>query len=184
MNKGTWAVQRWFFLLLVMSTLLTSTSSAQEPPEERSCLSYAFTVSENHHFLVADNSSLFGGNLTIVHNCESASLFVDVEFIAGSNNTFKTQIEFGVHNLTLSLDDGVELNFEMVRFYPDRLNWEFDWLEIQESKPTFIEAGAVDLQINYAVSFSIVIVWVLSTYVYWQLINNYTQRTFVEEVVK
>jgi hypothetical protein len=184
MNNGSWAVQRLVFLLVALSALLLPTSSAQEPPSESSCLAYAFTISENHHFLVADNSSLFGGNLTVIHNCDYATLFVDGEFVAGSNNSFKTQIELGFHNITIGLDEGVELNFNMVNFYPDRLNWEFEWLDIQESKPTFIEAGSVDVQINYAVAFSIVIVWVLSTYVYWQLINNYTQRNFIEEVVK
>ena len=184
MTRGGWAFQAWF--ILFMSALLVTpiTVNAQSPPAEKECIAYAFTESESHLFLIGKETMLFGSNLTVVHNCAYASIELNGSIMAGSNDSFTIPIEPGLYNITIGLDDNRTLEFDNVRFFPERLNWEFEWLEIQESRPTFIELAKADVQLNWAVSFSIVIVWVLSTYVYWSLINSYTQRTFVEEVAK
>lgn len=173
---------RFRFLIFALLVCLLSPVAAQTPPEPKECLAYAYTESQNHYFLIQNNSSIFGSKVYVEHNCQEIEIHLDGEFYISSTSNFDFVIDQGLSNFTFYLDNNRTLTYDNVLFYPDRLNWEFEWQTIESQKPTFIELAKADIQLNWAVSFSIVIVWVLSTYVYWALINNYTQRTFVEEV--
>ncbi len=165
-----------FFGLL----LLIPQSAGETPPNE--CLAYAYSDSESHSFLVRDNSSNFGSTLNVVHDCERIELWVDGEVKAVSNESFFSYtIEPGVHNLSL-IADGFEQNYSFVSFYPDRLEWEYQWIQLTGADIEFIEVGKATIQENWAAFLSIIITWFLSTYVYWQLVQNYVQKNFIEEV--
>lgn len=181
------------FVVLLSVVSLLPTVSGQDPPvdddqgqqeeDEKSCLFYAYTSSENHRFLLGPNSSMFGERLMIVHNCQEVEIFLDGFFEASSGSNFSITIEPGIHNITI-LSNSSESKFENVVFYPERLEWEFDYQFIQESKPTFIDLETHKTQANWAVIVGILIVWVLNVYVYWSLISSYVDRNFIEEVVQ
>lgn len=166
--------------------LLLPSVTAQDPPVEddaKGCIAYAYTESENHYFLIKDNSSVFGNSLKIVHNCRELEVYADGFFAASSSENFTLSLEPGLHQIVLVGDEFNE-TFRDVMFYPDRLNWEFDYIELQESKPQFIELELSEIRTNWAVGVGIVVVWVLTTYVYWSLISSYIDRNFIEEVVQ
>jgi len=172
------------FVILVAVCILLPTVSGQGPPvDENSCIAYAYTNSENHLFLLGQNTSMFGSTLNIVHNCEELEIYVDGFFQASSSTDFSILIEEGIHNITIQSNE-FNQTFGSVMFYPDRLNWEYEWQIIENSKPQFIDIELAALQTNYAVGIGIFIVWVLSTYVYWSLISSYVDRNFIEEVVQ
>ncbi len=181
-GKNTpWVLEskNWVFLLVLLLT--PSLAQAQDPPSSKQCLAYAFTSSEPHLFLIGDNTSVFGNEIQINHDCDDLQLFIDGEFAAASNSNLTYSIEPGRHNITMIFDNQT-LTMENVDFYPDRLEWEYEWEQLEEQKSAFISISDSNFQINWAVAFSIVIVWVLAVYVYWQLINSYVERTFIEEV--
>jgi hypothetical protein len=169
-------------LLAVVSLL--PTVSAQDPPvDHEGCIAYAYTKSENHLFLLGQNTSMFGSTLNVVHNCQELEIYVDGFFQASSSTDFSILIEQGIHNITIQSNE-FNATFGSVVFYPDRLDWQYEWTIIQESKPQFIDIELAALQTNYAVGIGIFIVWVLATYVYWSLISSYVDRNFIEEVVQ
>lgn len=181
-EKNTaWVLEskKWVFLLVLLLT--PSLAQAQDPPSSSDCLAYAFTSSERHLFLIGENTSVFGQKISINHNCEELQLFVDGEFAAASNSNLSYSVEPGRHNITLIFDNQT-LIMNNVDFYPDRLNWEYEYEQLEEQKSAYISISDSTFQINWAVAFSIVIVWVLAVYVYWQLINSYVERNFIEEV--
>ena len=172
----------WFLLIVVL--LLHPTVKAQDPPVDDQCLAYAYTESESHYFLLRANSSMFGTTLNVVHNCQEVSIYVDGFFLASSSNDFSTIIEPGLKNITIEADNQT-FNYGNVNFYPDRLEWEYQY-EITFDQPT---REMIDLELsysraNYAVGIGIFMVWVLVTYVYWSLISAYVDRNFIEEVVQ
>lgn len=167
------------FVLLVFLLLPANTAAA--PPSQ--CLAYAFTESENHAFLVQDNSSNFGSKLKIKTDCSSIELIIDGARVATSNSSyFEYQIDQGIHNITLN-GDGFNETYNNVIIYPDRLNWEYEWNELTGKDIEFIDITKASLQENWASFLSVVIAWFLSTYVYWQLVQSYIQRNFIEEVM-
>ncbi len=162
--------------------LLIPQAMADEAPPSQECLAYAYTESESHSFLVRDNSSNFGNVLKVVTDCESIELWVDGERAVFSNKTaFSYQLEQGLYNLSL-VADGFEENYSYVSFYPDRLEWRYDWIQLNGGGIEMIEAGKATIQENWASFLSIIITWFLSTYVYWQFVQTYVQRNFIEEV--
>ena len=181
-SKGLGRVIGASLLVLLLSSPL---ASAQDPPEtvQEDCLFYAYTVSERHRFMLADNVSVFGTEVNLIHNCEEITIRLDGEFYLNTKNNATFTIEPGIYNMTVEAENQ-SIEWGQISFYPDRLNWEFEWELLNEEPSSFIDAATADIQINWAVSFSIVIVWVLSVYVYWSLINSYTQRNFIEEVVQ
>jgi hypothetical protein len=170
-------------VLVLASVLLLPIATAQDPPvdDREECLAYAYTSSENHLFLLGENVSMFGERLVIVHDCEEVEVFIDGVFQAGSSSNFALIVEPGTHNISIE-GSGFNDSFSNVVFFPDRLEWEYDFQLIQESKPQFIEINLAQLQTNWAVGIGIVVVWVLTTYVYWSLISSYVDRNFIEEV--
>ena len=182
-SKGLGQVIAGSLLVLLLSS---PTASAQDPPADSSaegCLFYAYTISERHYFMLEDNASVFGEEVNLVHNCEEITINLNGEFYLNTQQNATFTIPQGLHNLTVFVENQ-SIQWNNVAVYHDRLDWEFEWEILNEKPDSFIDAATADVQINWAVSFSIVIVWVLSVYVYWSLINSYTQRNFVEEVVQ
>lgn len=180
-KKTSWVFEskKWFPLLVILLT--PSFATAQGPPSSKECIAYAYTSSEPHFFLIRENTSVFGNTIFINHNCNEIQLFIDEQFSAASNSNLSYNVDQGRHNITI-LYDNQTMSFENVDFYPDRLEWEYEYNLIEEQKSAFISISDSNFMVNWAVAFSIVIVWVLAVYVYWQLINSYVQRTFIEEV--
>jgi len=169
-------------LIVLGLLLLIPPSVAGETPPSQECLAYAYSESESHSFLVRDNSSNFGTVLNVVQDCGTIELWVDGERAAVSNKSvFSYSVDPGVHNLSL-IGDGFEENYSFVSFYPDRLEWRYDWIRLNNADAQFIDVGKATIQENWASFVSIVITWFLATYVYWQFVQTYVQRNYIEEV--
>ena len=170
------------FLFVTLGILLLPSVSGQDPPlEEKDCLFYAYSEAGNHYFLIQNNSVVFGEKIEIKHNCEYLQVFSNGEFLAGSSNSFNVQIEIGLNNMSFEYDNRTEnYTFEVI---PDRLNWEFEYENLQSQRVEFISIDTANTQEVYASIFSIIIVWVLCVYVYWRLIESYVNKNFIEEVV-
>lgn len=172
------------FLFVALGILLLPSVNGQDPPVDNSkeCLFYAYTSSEDHNFLIQNNSIVFGQTMKVKHNCQFIEISSNGEFLARSNNSFEVQIEQGINNLTFQTNSSVQyFNFEV---YPDRLNWEYEYNELINQNNEFISIDVSNSRENWASIFSIIIVWVLTTYVYWKLIESYVNKNFIEEVVK
>lgn len=177
-------------VFFVVGIYLLPMASAQDPPvessseNEKECLFYAFTTSENHNFLITNNTSVFGTNVSLIHNCENVELRVDGVFYASSNNSFNFKIESGIYNITIISEEKIEF-FSNVLFYPDVLLWEsqYEYLINPPIEKEYIDIDLAESQQNWSVALGILMVWVLSTYVYWKLIQSYTDKNFIEEVV-
>jgi hypothetical protein len=172
-------------ILAAVVLLLLPTVQAQGPPvdDSKECLAYAYSKSEVHLFLVDDGKALFGNNLTIVHNCDRVSIYFDNEFQASSSSNFTIPIQPGTFDITIQINAS-NTTFENITVFPDRLDWEYQYQMVLNFEEPYIAISESDFQINYAVGFSIVIVWVLAVYVYWSLINAYVERNFIEEVIQ
>lgn len=171
----------WFVFLLVLFP--SSSAYAQGPPAEKECIAFAYTNSENHYFLIKSNSSIFGQDVFIEHNCGSIEVMLNGSFYASSESDLNFRIESGLQNMTIIGDNNTWF-YDNVSIYPDRLNWEYDFNLLNERDSKFIDITIANTQINWAVALSITMVWVLSTYVYWSLISSYVDRNFIEEVVQ
>ena len=171
-NKGF-----WFFLAVI---LLTPHTSAHASP----CISYAYTESGNHQFLIGNNTSNFGDNLTVIHNCDNVSITLDGEFFAFLTVGAKIPIPPGLHQINMTYDNQT-VSYQNVMIYPDYLNWEanYEFYTI-EPQVEYIEKSILESTTNWAVFLGIGITWILCVYVYWNLINSFVQRNFIEEVVQ
>jgi len=173
------------FLFIALGLFLLPSVNAQDPPsqEDKPCLFYGYSSSMNHYFLVQNNSMVFGNNLTFVHNCEFISITQDGEFIVSSNSSVLLNIEPGTTNLTVETNDRIQ--YFQIEVFPDRLDWELDYEMLDYQEPSeLISLDLSNTRENWAVAFSIVIVWLLATSVYWKLIQSYVNKNFIEEVVK
>ena len=172
-------------IIIVFACFLFLTPSVQGSPYQQSA--YAFSQSGDHYFLVQNNSSLFGNNITIVHNCEKIIVDLNSSFFAQSNSSkLKISIQPGLYDISLHCDNAT-FNYSNVLFYPDQLQWvqQFEQLNYFEL-PTLdmIILEEAENLANWGSFWSILIVWLLTTYVYWNLINHYVQRNFIEEVIE
>lgn len=174
----------WLCCILMGSYLLPVSSSATPP--DYSCLAYAYTSSEGHKFLIDDNTINYGSNMSIIHNCDSISVYFDDVFQASSSNNFTLILEPGIYNMTLRGENST-FEYSNVQVLPDRLTWIDEWNSYQKAinlDIELIDIASATVQANWGVFWGVIIVWVLSTYVYWNLINNYIQKNFIEEVVQ
>ena len=173
-------------LFVALGLLLLPSVAGQEPPveENKPCLHYGYTSSESYNFLVQNGTKLFGNNLNIIHNCDYLQVNLNGEFYASSNNSMIIEIPLGINNLTVETNEYTR-NYQ-VEVFPDRLEWEGDFLLLNRGNQDteFISIDLSNSRENWASAFSILIVWVLTTYVYWKLIESYVNKNFIEEVVK
>ena len=173
------------FLFVALGILLLPSVNGQDPPvdQEKPCIFYAFTSSEEYNFLIQNNSKLFGSEIQIIHNCEYLQVDLEGQFYARSNNSMMIDIGEGFHNMTITTNNQSR-DFQ-IEIFPDRLEWEGQYTRLFEIPETeFISIDTSNTRENWASIFSIVIVWVLTTYVYWKLIESYVNKNFIEEVVK
>lgn len=179
-HEASWRFGFWFFTTGAILLLLAP--SAHASPDQ--CLAYAYTSSGNHFFLIQDNSSNFGSNVSIVSNCDNVTIEIDGEFYAQISKNTQIPINPGLHNFSL-ISENFTANYSNVLFYPDYLEWELNYqLTYLDDEVNFIDAAILEARTNWAVFFGIVIVWILCVYVYWNLINTFVQRNFIEEVVQ
>tara|TARA_X000001316_G_C918779_1_gene32916 strand:- start:558 stop:1097 length:540 start_codon:yes stop_codon:yes gene_type:complete len=165
-----------FIVLVVFSPPITQAASPPEP-----CLAYAFTESDSHRFLVASNSTSYGNELNLIHNCGRAEIWIDGSFYAEGESGISVSIEPG--NYTVELrgenESWTYSNFEI---RPDRLDWDFNFSLVYAPSENLIPESEAKVMQNWAAGATGLIIWVLCVYVYWNLINSYTQRNFIEEV--
>ena len=166
-------------IMFIIGVILLPLGTATAAPGD--CLAYAYTESGNHAFLIQENSSNFGNNITIITNCENLTIELDGVFLAQISKNTTIGIEPGLHNFSLE-GSGFSQTFSNVLFYPDFLQWESNYRLEMNQEVNFIDSALVEAQTNWAVFFGVVIVWVLCVYVYWNLINSFIQRNFIEEV--
>jgi hypothetical protein len=173
------------FLFIAFGILLLPSVNAQDPPDsqEEPCLFYAYSFSQNHYFLIQNDAILYGNNLTLIHNCEYVRIYKNNEFVIESNNSINMVIEPGIQNFTIETNEYTRTY--QVEIIPDRLEWERQYEQLFiEPQDEFISINLSNDRENIASIFSIIIVWVLTTYVYWKLIESYVNKNFIEEVVK
>ena len=169
---------------LVLGGWLPPVVSAQggqvSPPD---CLAYAFSSSESHHFLARDGSIMFGSNVTVEHNCARVEVYLNGTYAGGTNaSTFNVPIPPGEYDILIHAPATNQTWNHSVQVIPDRLGWEYEWIQLQLERPTFIDQDDSTRMQNWAAGITALIIWVLTTYVWWNLINSFIQRNFVEEV--
>lgn len=181
-----------FGLSVIIGVLLLSslnTIQAEPPIQENDCLIYGYTSSGEHYFLMKSGSSMFGTNVTFENNCEKIDVYVNGNYTASSFNSsqLKINLEPGVYDISIISENNRSLFFNNVTVYPNALTWVNDYnewkypnLNIEE----YISLTSAMAKENWASILSILIVFVLVTYVYWNLINSYVDRNFIEEVKK
>lgn len=172
------------FLFVALGILLLPSVNGQDPPvDDKPCIFYAYTSSEEYNFLIQNNSKVFGEEIRIIHNCEYLQVNVEGEFLARSNDSLMVELSPGFHNFTIETNE--QTREYQIEIFPDRLEWEGQYIQLfDEPKSEFISIDISNTRENWASIFSIVIVWVLTTYVYWKLIESYVNKNFIEEVVK
>lgn len=162
-----------------MLALVTSPSAAAVSPPD--CLAYAYLESDDHRFLIGNNSTGYGSELHLIHNCGRAEILLNGEFLAEGETGLSVPIESG--NFTIEIrSENNSWRYSNFEVRPDRFDWDFNFsLTYYQSEKMISESEAVQMQ-NWAAGATGLIIWVLCVYVYWNLINSYTQRNFIEEV--
>lgn len=157
--------------------------SAQVAAADPPCLAYAFSTSDNHYFLAQDGAVMFGDNLTVQHNCQRLEVFVNGSYEGGTNgSSIRVPLEAGSFDIVLFAPaDNQTWNYS-VEVLPDRLGWSFEWEQIQLNRPQYVDQDESTRLQNWAAGITALIIWVLATYVWWNLVNSFVQRNFVEEV--
>lgn len=175
---------------LVFILLFTSiTPATADPPiqNENECLIYSYSESGNHLFLLGNNKTLFGNNITIIHNCQEITVNINGNFSAfTTNNKVTIPINYGINDIQI-INENKSYTYKNVTFIPDRLSWELDYYDWQFNSSftikEYIELSKATAQANWASILSIVVVFCLTTLVYWHLINAYVDKNYFEEVI-
>ena len=170
--------------VILLLPLFSFPAYAQPPGQE--CVAYAYTESDNHLFLLGDNKSGFGSNLKVVHDCPYIEIFMNGNFtVFTEEKTFEFPVSPGYYNVTLQSNNST-FTYNNFNLLPDRLTWQYEYYEWQNefdyTIDEYITMTKATAQANWASILSIVVVFVLVTYVYWHLINSYIDRNFCEEV--
>ena len=179
-----------FFILgvIILQPLVSPTAYAEPPNSsiDRECLIYAYAESGNHLFLLESNKTVFGENVTVIHNCESIEIFSNGTFEAFTNlSKFNLVITQGLNNLEFR-SNNYSKNITNLLVMPDRLSWEFEFYEWdnrnQITFEEYISISKAQAAQNWVSILSIVVVFTLTTMVYWHLINSYVDRNYCEEI--
>ena len=143
------------FLFVALGILLLPGVNGQEPPvDDKPCIYYAYTTSDEYNFLLQNNSKLFGNNLRIVHNCDYVKLYVEGEFYAQSNNSLILDLAIGSQNITIQTNE--YSRDYLIEVFPDRLEWEGELLllDFDNQKTEFIAIDLSNSRENWASIFS------------------------------
>ena len=181
-----------FGISVILGVLLLSslnTIQAEPPIQENDCLIYGYTSSGEHYFLMRTGSSMFGTNITFVNDCQNIDVYVNGNYTASSFNSseLKINLEPGVYDISIISENNRSLFFNNITVYPNALTWVNDYNDWKYPKiniEEYISMTSAIAKENWASILSIVIVFVLVTFVYWNLINSYVDRNFIEEVKK
>lgn len=180
-QHGLWAL---IAALLLTPFAASSGAVAQGPPaEESGCLAYAFTRSSGHAFLLESNSTVYGSEAFVVHNCGNVTVSINGTFAAQGETGLRVPLPAGMMDFRVESQGLVLIDAYSVESRPDRLEWEYEWQVIQENKPISVDPNHVAIQQNWAAGLTALIVWVLSVQVFWHLVNAFVQRNYVEEVL-
>ncbi len=176
-----------FFLTVILFSVIVTPAKADPPnPNQGECFSYAYTESGDHIFLIDSNKSVFGDYVTIKHNCDYIEVLVNGNFTAFTEeNKLIIPLDFGLQNITI-LSNNYSYSVTNLTVFPDRLAWEYEynqWMGGDYSLQEFIELSKAQARENTASIISIIIVFSLVTFVYWNLINSYIDRNYCEEVI-
>lgn len=166
--------------VFVVVGFLPPPSSAAAPPD--SCLAYAFTQSEEHFFLLESNATLYGDDLTMIHNCDQVAVYVDGIFFMSGDSGLDSSIQPGEYGLIELRSNESTWKHYNVTIRPDRLDWDFNFSLAYPEPPGMISEEEAEVMQNWAAAGTAFIVWVLCVYVWWNLVNAYVQRNFIEEV--
>lgn len=179
-QQGVWTL---IAFLLLAPLAASSGAGAQTPPEEGGCIAYAFTRSQNHAFLLESNSTVYGGDAIVIHDCGNVTVAIDGAFAARGESGMNVPLPSGQFNMVITDDDqSILVEAIGVEMRPDRLEWEYEWEAIQSRQPVSVEPDFLSQQQNIAAGITALIVWVLSVQVFWHLVNGFVQRNFIEEV--
>lgn len=179
----------WLIFGVLLLPLISTNATAEPPIDENECLIYAYTESQEHYFLLESNKSAFGSNMTIVHNCEYIEVWINNTFTAYTDkDQIKFPLKLGLNNIQIKTENYTK-NISSLYIFPDRLSWQFEYLDWQNNELDYsidelILRSKATAQQNWASILSIVVVFTLTTMVYWHLINSYIDRNFCEEVKK
>lgn len=164
--------------MLISILLLAVISTAKA---EDNCLVYAYTEDSEHYFLIQNNATVYGSKLFINHNCETVSVEIDGYFEQQSSQNFSVEIESGSRDIRLNFDNN-SLLFENVFVIPSTLEWADEYQIVQEEiRRTTIEN--LNRSLNTASIGTAIMIWVLTVFIYWKLINHYVDRNYFEEVI-
>jgi hypothetical protein len=171
---------------LLLFLPIFSFSAYAEPPVNNECLAYGYTESDNHLFLLGNNKTAFGSNITIEHNCDYIEVFTNGNFTAYSENQrVIIPTSPGIYDIQIK-STNFSKNITGFTLLPDRLQWEFQYYEWQNefdfTIEEYITLTSATAKANWASILSIVVVFCLVTMVYWHLINSYIDRNYCEEV--
>lgn len=165
-------------VLFMLAVSPPISAAAVGPPD---CLAYAYLESDDHLFLVGNNSTAYGSDLYLEHNCGRAEILINGEFFAEGQTGLSAPIEPGNYTIEIRSENN-SWRYSNFEIRPDRLDWNFNFsLAFPENEALIPESEAIVMQ-NWAAGATGLIIWVLCVYVYWNLINSYTQRNFIEEV--
>lgn len=179
----------WLIFGVLLLPLISTNATAEPPIDEKECIIYAYTESDQHYFLLESNKSAFGSNMTIKHNCPFIEVFTNGTFRAFTQlDKIIIPLEIGFNNIEIKTENQTK-NISSLYIFPDRLSWEFEYLDWQNNELDYsidelILRSKATAQQNWASILSIVVVFTLTTMVYWHLINSYIDRNFCEEVKK
>jgi hypothetical protein len=178
----------WVLSVVAFIPLLPLVQAQPQPPiQSDECLAYAFTRSEQHGFILENNSFAYGSTIFIKTNCEVLDVYFDGELTSKYTNQSEIQIMFNepIINMTLR-SENFTYHAQNVVLFQNQFSWSQNYVQYVENQPelTFIEFGKMTFQENVVSVASIVIVWFLSVNIYWALINHYLDRNLFEEVVE
>ena len=160
--------------------------AADPPPLNEGCQAIAYTESGDHYFLLGSNKTVFGNNVTITHNCDYLELYYNGNFAAYTENEIvKIPINMTTESISM-YSDNFSFEISNITVLPDRLTWQFEYYDWQYGErmtlEEYISLTAAQTKANWASILSIIIVFSLVTFVYWNLINSYIDRNYCEEV--
>ena len=172
-------IQGLIVAFIVLAVASPPTVEAASPPD--SCLAYAFTESDNHRFLIGSNLTAYGNEINLVHDCGRAEIWIDGSFYAEGETGLSVSVEAGNYTVELR-GQNQTWTYSNVEIRPDRLDWDFNFSLVYDREVKLIPESEAKVMQNWAAGATGLIIWVLCVYVYWNLINSYTQRNFIEEV--
>lgn len=163
-------------LILVLVAYLPLSVSALEPP----CIAYGYTTTDNHYFLLQNNSIMYDSTLIIKHNCDNVQVYLNDDLIHETTTNSTLYLPEGMNNYTI-IADNTTYEYQNVNIIGGSLGWYNDYLEYTENLPSISEYQGQRTS-NFVAFFTGIIIWLLSVNVYWKLINHYVDRNYFEEV--